>query len=116
VKKEKISFHGSERLREERERLGFTQEFIAEQWGISRVTWGKYERGDSTPGAEVLAALAAAGADVLYILTGQRAVPVVSRKKQILLSHFDACDEDGQDAMIHVGVVASKPTAKKASG
>lgn len=105
-----------ERLREERERLGFTQSAFAEIAGAHRKSQGNYEANERNPDAAYLAAIAAAGADVLYILTGQRAVPVVSRKKQILLSHFDACDEDGQDAMIHVGVVASKPTAKKASG
>jgi hypothetical protein len=34
--------------------------------------WARYEAG-SEPGAKALAAIAAAGANVLYILTGQRA-------------------------------------------
>lgn len=111
-----------ERLREERERLGLSQTQIAEiakelgAKGATRQSQALYEKGEQTPSAAYISAISTTGADVLYILTGQRAVPVVSRKKQILLSHFDACDEDGQDAMIAVGAVAAKPKAKKASG
>jgi transcriptional regulator with XRE-family HTH domain len=104
------------RLREERERLGFNQTAFGEVAGVRKQAQLNYEKGERNPDAAYLAAIATAGADVLYILTGQRAMPVVSRKKQILLNHFDACDEDGQDAMIQVGAVASKPKAKKASG
>lgn len=104
------------RLREERERLGFNQTDFGEIGGVLKKAQFNYEKGERNPDAAYLAAIATAGADVLYILTGQRAMPVVSRKKQILLNHFDACDEDGQDAMIQVGAVASKPKAKKASG
>ena len=71
MKKDKISFLGAERLREERERIELRQEDAEEKFGISRVTWGKYERGDSTPGADVLTALAALGADTRYILEGE---------------------------------------------
>lgn len=35
-----------------------------------------YEKGERQPDAAYLAAIAAAGADVLYILTGQRTMPV----------------------------------------
>lgn len=72
MKKVKISFHGATRLREERERIGFSQLDAESLFGISRVTWGKYERGETTPGADVLTALVAAGADVYYILTSHR--------------------------------------------
>lgn len=34
--------------------------------------WGKYERGAASPGCDVAAKFAAAGADVTYILTGRR--------------------------------------------
>jgi transcriptional regulator with XRE-family HTH domain len=57
---------------EERKRLGMNQEAAAMACGISREMWGKYERGKAVMGAEVLAKFAATGADVQYILTGQR--------------------------------------------
>ena len=34
--------------------------------------WGKYERGSASPGCDVMTKFSAAGADVLYILTGRR--------------------------------------------
>lgn len=61
----------SERLRAERERLGLSQEEFAALAGAHRKSQGNYEKGDRQPDAAYLAAIAAAGADVLYILTGQ---------------------------------------------
>lgn len=70
MKKENKSCLSAPRLREERVRLGLLQEDAGSRWGISRVTWGKYERGESTPDSEVLAGLAELGADTQYILEG----------------------------------------------
>jgi len=61
-----------ERLKEERERLGLTQTEFAALGGAGRKTQFNYESGERTPDAAYLAAIAEAGADVLYILTGQR--------------------------------------------
>ncbi|WP_133598678.1 helix-turn-helix domain-containing protein [Tepidicella xavieri] len=63
------------RLSEERKRLGLTQAAAAEICGVSREMWGKYERGAASPGCDVVAKFAAAGADVTYILTGRRERP-----------------------------------------
>lgn len=59
------------RIFEERERLGLSQQEAAKAAGVRREMWAKYEAG-SEPGARVLVGMAAAGADVQYILTGQR--------------------------------------------
>lgn len=72
MKNESNGFLFCDRLREERVRLGHSQDAIASMCGISRVMWGKYERDISEPTSSVLAALAGAGADVTYILTGSR--------------------------------------------
>jgi transcriptional regulator with XRE-family HTH domain len=60
------------RLKDERKRLRFSQAAAAEIAGIARETWSRYESGALAPGMEVLAAIAAAGCDVQYILTGIR--------------------------------------------
>ncbi|WP_293222273.1 helix-turn-helix transcriptional regulator [Ottowia sp.] len=60
-----------ERLKETRKALGLNQAEIAEIAGVSREYWGRMERGASAPGGEVLAAIAAAGVDTNYILTGE---------------------------------------------
>lgn len=62
----------SRHLSDERQRLGLSQAEAASLCGVSREMWGKYERGKASPAASVLEAFARAGADVLYILTGQR--------------------------------------------
>ncbi|GAC1371860.1 MAG: hypothetical protein NVS3B3_01680 [Aquirhabdus sp.] len=64
------------RVREERTRLHMTQEECAEQCGVSRVQWGKYERGATKLDGNVLNAFAALGADAAYILSNHRAQPV----------------------------------------
>lgn len=108
--------HIGQRLKEERERIKLNQDAMASVGGVGRKSQFNYESGDRCPDASYLSALSVIGVDVQYVITGQRAVPVVSRKKQILLSHFDACDEDGQDFMIQSGAMAAKPKTKKASG
>lgn len=62
-----------ERLAKERLRLGLTQSEFAGALGLSRNSVTQYEAGNHQPGAEALVGMHAAGADVLYILTGQRA-------------------------------------------
>ncbi|MEV3812520.1 helix-turn-helix domain-containing protein [Aeromonas jandaei] len=60
------------RLKDERIRLGLTQEMLAESAGIKRRTLQDWERGLSTPPALQLSALGSVGFDVQYIITGQR--------------------------------------------
>lgn len=62
----------AERLRSERERLGLTQTEFAALAGVGRKTQFNYESGGSGPDASYLAAVARAGADVLYVITGTR--------------------------------------------
>jgi len=59
-----------DRLRDEREALGLTQEKMAIAVGITKKTQGLYERDERVPDAEYLAAVAAKGVDVLYVVTG----------------------------------------------
>lgn len=61
------------RLREERERLGFSQQAFAEIGGASKRSQVEWEKGAQVPNAEFLAHIAARGADVAYIVTGVRA-------------------------------------------
>ncbi|WP_217429774.1 helix-turn-helix domain-containing protein [Sphingomonas bacterium] len=62
------------RLREERLRLGLSQEAFASLAGLSKRVQLKWEKDESAPSAPILRAFAEAGADVLYILTGRRTV------------------------------------------
>ena len=89
----------STRLQEERKRLGLTQESVAAQLGATKRSVINWEGGAALPGAEVLARYAAAGADVLYILTGQHAggvkpAPTLTAEEETMLEYFrDASKE-----------------------
>lgn len=68
---EKIFAIGT-RFREERERLGYSQESLAGRLTTSRRTINSYEGDDTSPRAMDLLRFSALGADVLYIVTGER--------------------------------------------
>lgn len=61
-----------DRLREERDRLGLSQAAFGELGGVKANAQGNYEKGDRSPDAAYLAAVAAHGVDVLYVVTGER--------------------------------------------
>ena len=95
------------RLREERERVGLTQTALASMTQVSKVTQLKYEYGTTMPNASYLAMFAKAGADILYIVTGTRAVGpdpldsrsvIVSAEEAALLDNYKHADEQGRDA------------------
>jgi transcriptional regulator with XRE-family HTH domain len=62
------------RLLEKRRRLGLSQDCMASLGRVAKRTYCNYESGLREPGATFLEALAGAGADVLYVLTGVRDV------------------------------------------
>lgn len=114
------------RLREERERLGMTQEGFGQAGGVLKRALIRYEKGERMPDAAFLAAIAAAGADVLYILTGQRsgvaaAAPVVaeppatqlSRRALAVAQNYEATSEEGKKIIEAAAFAAAKPAAKR---
>jgi transcriptional regulator with XRE-family HTH domain len=63
------------RLREERNRMSASQPAFGVFGGITKKTQSLYETGARAPDAAYLSAIGSAGADILYILTGQRGTP-----------------------------------------
>lgn len=61
----------AERLREERSRLGLNQDVMAGAAGLKRSAQIRYEKGERSPDADYLSAVASLGVDVCYVLTGQ---------------------------------------------
>lgn len=93
----------SDRLKAAREALGLSQQGLADVGGVSLRSQQNYEAGLRNPDSAYLAAIAAAGADVLYILTGQRsggtsAVPATPRQAA-LLDNFEHLSEDDKRAL-----------------
>ncbi|BGE68171.1 helix-turn-helix transcriptional regulator [Pseudomonas aeruginosa] len=98
------------RLREERERLGLSQPRFAAIAGTTKQTLFSWETGKTAPDAFQIAALANAGVDVLYVLTGQRqGVPApapaqeqeapLAPDERILLDNYRHSPPDAQAAL-----------------
>lgn len=91
-----------ERLREERVRLGFNQADFAAIAGVAKTSQFNYEKGDRSPDAEYLAAVAEKGVDILYVVIGQRmsvAEPSLSTDEVEMVEHVRALDEDDKAAV-----------------
>ena len=103
-----------DRLREERERLALSQQALAEKCGVTARSQRNYESGERNPDSAYLAAIAAAGADVLYILTGQRSQPVppaqeLPRQEQEWLALYRNSSEEVRAALKAAGNELTKP-------
>ncbi|MFN9585501.1 MAG: helix-turn-helix domain-containing protein [Pseudomonadaceae bacterium] len=79
-----------ERLREERDRLGFNQTAFGAIGGVQKQAQLKYEKGERMPDAAYLEAVAKVGADVQYVITGQRSAAALSTDEEELLVRFRA--------------------------
>lgn len=90
-----------DRLRAERARLNLRQEEFATFGGVKRNTQSLYEKGERTPDANYLAGIVKAGADVLYILTGNRSIEREALKPEeaALLDNYRHSSEEGQKAI-----------------
>lgn len=90
-----------------------TQEQAAALVGLSREHWGRCERGALVPGGEVLVALAMAGADVHYLLTGNRlALPDLPLKpdEAALLDNYRHSPKDQRDLLRQTSAAFAKPS------
>lgn len=59
-----------ERLRDERQRLGFTQAEFGRRVGVANTAQSRYEKGESSPDMSYWNAVANVGVNVAYVLTG----------------------------------------------
>lgn len=62
----------AERLKEERARVGFTQQRLADAVGIRKLTQLNYEAGRTAPDTNYLLAIEGVGMDAVYVLAGER--------------------------------------------
>ena len=108
------------RLRDERERLGKNQDAFAALAGVGKRALIHYEKSERSPDANFLAAIAAAGADVLYILTGQRQggavaapppAPELPRQEQEWLAIYRNSSDEVRTALKAAGDALTKPAS-----
>lgn len=100
------------RLKEERERLGMTQQDFAALGGASKRSQIEWEKGGQVPNAEFLAAIDGRGVDVLYIVTGRRyEVEQVDAELQRMADAWETLDR----ALAQVGRTLSPEKKRKAA-
>jgi len=86
--------------------LGESQEAFGAIGGVARNAQHNYEKGVRLPDVGYLAAIAAAGADVQYIVTGLRSdssCPAPSGEELDLLNHYRSCTASDRDHLLAVG-------------
>ena len=95
------------RLREERDRLGMNQEGFGLLGGVRKQAQLLYEKDERKPDSDYLAAVAEAGVDVLYVLTGKRqdALPATDASEQLLLDNFRRCKMDAKQTLLQSSVL-----------
>ena len=109
--------HFGERIKEERERLGFNQGDFAALAEATRKTLFNWESGSASPNAAVLAAWAQHGLDVLYVVTGERlsAQPATDPAEQVLLDSYRRCKPDAKAHLIQTAALLSAGIAPSTS-
>lgn len=115
-------------LEAERKRLGKTQDEMAELGGVKLRTYANYASGERVPDAAFLVAIAAAGANVQLILTGEMpalpaeqeragySVEVLSPEEQALIDNYRNAPPDGREALETTSAALAKSGSKRKSG
>lgn len=100
------------RLKAERERLGLSQIDFSGIGGVSKVSQFNYESDKRSPDATYLAAIAAAGVDVQYVITGVRSAlsrdELAPQEGALIEKYRLLSDSDKAHAQAVVGAFADK--------
>ncbi len=101
-----------ERLKSERERLGLSQTGLADLAKVGKTTVINWEKGASAPDAVQLCAMAVAGADVLYVITGERSqgaaeVDLLPADERVLVDAYRRCNPEAKRNLIKTAALLS---------
>ena len=99
----------STRLREERERLGVSQEAMAKIGGVTKLSVFNYEN-NREPSSSFLAKVSGAGIDIQYVLLGVRSE--LTRGERATLDHYRQTNEEGQKIIEQTAFFAAQSTKK----
>lgn len=103
-----------DRLKEERQRLGLNQTEFGAVAGVQKQAQLKYEKGERSPDADYLAAVAQAGADVQYIVTGVRSSVALAPDERLLVERYRESPRPLKDAALRVLLGAELPSGDAA--
>lgn len=104
----------SERLVEERKRLGLSQEALAAFGQVQKRAQSYYEQGERLPDARYLAGISSVGVDLLYLILGKRtplAHQSLSEAEQALVRLWRNTDSTQQAALGTLLAAFSAPAA-----
>jgi transcriptional regulator with XRE-family HTH domain len=105
----------SARLRQERRRMKLNQAEFATLGGVQKQAQFQYEKGMRRPNSDYLAAISAAGVDVLYLLTGQPSTVTLSVDEGALVAGYrelDGRERAGVRALVDTIVAAPRRKEK----
>jgi len=91
-----------ERLKEERNRLGFTQPVFAAQAETKKGSIINWEKGSSSPTAVQLEALSKIGVDAQYVVTGQRSEAALPPELTDLVRLYQSASVEVRAAAVRV--------------
>lgn len=107
-----------DRLRQERTRLGLTQEAFAAIGGVKKLAQINYEQGKTLPDAGYMVALAGMGVDISYVMLGVPASNSLTDDENELLVGYRRLDLRGKARVLGVveGIadLPATPVAKSA--
>lgn len=102
------------RLKEERERLGLTQEAFAQCGKVSERAQQRYESGERIPDAQYLSCIGDIGVDVQYVIMGIRSGDAKLKPEEAaLLDNYRHSSEDGQKAIEATSALLAQQGATK---
>jgi transcriptional regulator with XRE-family HTH domain len=106
------------RLKEERKRMGLSQQEFGTIGGVEANAQGKYENGERIPRSDYLAALGKKGVDVLYVITGERTpmtVDALNEAERAIITHYRALNEEDQEAISQLATSLSECVTEPAN-
>jgi transcriptional regulator with XRE-family HTH domain len=99
------------RLKEERKRLGLSQQDFGSIGGVEANAQGKYESGERIPRSDYMAALGKKGIDVMYVLSGHRtpiATDTLNEAERAVITHYRALSEHDREAISQLATSLSE--------
>lgn len=100
------------RLKEERERLGFSQPNFSGLAGTTKKSQIDYEKDITQPKASYLEVIAKVGADIEYIVTGKRSVGMLPTEEQLILEKYRQANQTLKNQILMLLLSVQDTSAK----
>lgn len=98
------------RLAEERKRLGYNQSDFGKLGEVKKGTIINWEKDITSPPGDFLAEIAKAGADINYIITGERIEKILAPRESALIDNYRNSSDKDKKVIEGVAFATAKPT------